>query len=42
MYEVLVQAMLMKLKVGSDYDVPIDEVLIYIESIPLTDKSNLM
>ena len=42
MYTVLVQAMLIKLKVGSAEDVPIDEVLIYLESIPLVKNNELM
>jgi hypothetical protein len=35
-YEVLVKAMQTKIKIGSKDDIPIDEVLIYIENIPLS------
>lgn len=35
MYYVLVKAMQIKLKLGSDNDIPVDEVLIYIENIPI-------
>ena len=35
-YEVLVRAMEYKLKLGSDQDIPIDEVLIYIDKIPIS------
>ena len=35
-YEVLVRAMEYKLKRGSDQDIPIDEVLIYIDKIPIS------
>lgn len=30
--------MQLKLKLGSDEDIPIDEVLIYIENIPINDE----
>lgn len=36
---VLVRAMQMKLKLGSDNDIPLDEVMIYVENIPLS-KNN--
>ena len=42
MYEVLINAMLIKLKIGTGNDIPIDEVLIYIESIPLAENNNSM
>lgn len=35
MYEVLVKGMQIKLKLGSTQDIPISEVLIYINNIPL-------
>ena len=35
MYYVLIKAMQIKLKLGSDNDIPVDEVLIYIENIPI-------
>lgn len=35
MYEILVQALERKLKIGTNDDIPIEEVLIYIENIPL-------
>lgn len=38
-YVVLVRAMQMKLKLGSDNDIPLDEVMIYVENIPLS-KNN--
>lgn len=38
MYEILVEAIERKLKLGSDNDIPIEEVLIYIENIPITSK----
>jgi hypothetical protein len=34
MYEVLMKGMQIKLKLGSQKDIPISEVLIYIENIP--------
>ena len=40
MYAVLVKAMQMKLKLGSPKDIPIDEVLIYLENIPITSNNN--
>ena len=40
MYAILVKAMQIKLKVGSEKDIPIDEVLIYLENIPITSQSN--
>lgn len=39
MYEVLVKGMQIKLKLGSDKDIPIPEVLIYIENIPLAENN---
>ena len=39
MYEVLVKGMQIKLKLGSEKDIPMSEVLIYIENIPLTDDN---
>jgi hypothetical protein len=41
MYQVLIDAMLMKLKLGSEDDIPIEEVLIYIENIPLSRDNKL-
>lgn len=41
-YEVLVKAIQAKIKIGSDNDTPIDEVLIYIENIPLTSDNEIM
>ena len=35
MYEILIEALERKLKIGTDDDIPIDQVLIYIENIPL-------
>ena len=35
MYCVLVDAMTLKMKVGTENDIPLDEILIYIENIPL-------
>ena len=35
MYEILVEALERKLKIGTEKDIPIEEVLIYIENIPL-------
>lgn len=35
MYEVLIEALERKLKIGTDDDIPIEQVLIYIENIPL-------
>ena len=40
MYAVLVKAMQLKLKIGSKDDIPIDEVLIYLENIPITSHNN--
>lgn len=34
MYEVLINAIMKKIKIGSDCDTPIDEILVYIENIP--------
>ena len=39
MYEILVEAIERKLKLGTDNDIPIEEVLIYIENIPIISKS---
>lgn len=38
MYEILVEAIERKLKLGSDNDIPIEEVIIYIENIPIISK----
>lgn len=35
MYAVLVEATMTKLRIGSPNDVPIDEVLIYLENLPI-------
>ena len=42
MYEVLVEAMIIKLKIGSSNDIPIDEVLIYVENIPINNRNNFI
>lgn len=34
LYEVLINAIMQKIKVGSNCDTPIDEILVYIENIP--------
>jgi hypothetical protein len=34
--------MQLKLKIGSEEDIPIDEVLIYIENIPLSEQNPIM
>lgn len=39
MYEVLVRTMSYKLMVGTENDIPIDEILIYVENIPI-DRGN--
>jgi hypothetical protein len=39
MYEVLMKGMQIKLKLGSQKDIPISEVLIYIENIPFGDDN---
>lgn len=38
MYAILVEAIERKLKLGSENDIPIEEVLIYIENIPIISK----
>ena len=38
MYEVLVEAMTMKLMVGTGHDIPLSEILIYIENIPIKNE----
>lgn len=38
----LVRGMQLKLKLGSEEDIPIDEVLIYIENIPLSQTNPIM
>ena len=35
MYAVLVEALQRKMKIGTGNDIPLDEVLIYLENIPL-------
>lgn len=40
MYNVLIDAMFLKLKVGTDNDIPIKEVLIYIENIPISKEND--
>ena len=42
LYGVLVRAMTLKLRIGSEQDIPIDEVLIYIENIPLSSSNPIM
>jgi len=34
LYEVLIKAIMTKMKVGSSCDTPIEEILVYIENIP--------
>jgi hypothetical protein len=41
-YEVLVKAIQSKIKIGSGDDTPIDEVLIYIENIPIDKEKEMM
>ena len=41
-YVVLVRAMQMKLKLGSDNDIPLDQVMIYIENIPLSKNNTVI
>jgi hypothetical protein len=38
----LVKAMQMKLKLGSDHDIPFDEVMIYFENIPLSKNNPII
>lgn len=40
MYEILVEALERKLKIGTGNDIPIQEVLIYIENIPFKDQAS--
>jgi hypothetical protein len=40
MYAVLVRAMQLKLRVGTSESIPIEEVLIYLENIPITSQYN--
>lgn len=42
MYCVLVDAMTLKMKVGTENDIPLDEILIYIENIPLQKNNNVL
>lgn len=39
MYEVLITAMQFKLRIGGSADIPIDEVLIYLENIPISTNN---
>ena len=39
MYEALVNTMSYKIRVGTDNDIPISELLIYVENIPI-DREN--
>jgi hypothetical protein len=41
MYEVLIKGMQIKLILGSDRDIPIEEVLIYLTKIPLKEGNVL-
>jgi hypothetical protein len=41
MYEVLIKGMQIKLKLGSERDIPIEEVLIYLTKIPLKEGNAL-
>ena len=38
----LVKGMQTKLKLGSDNDIPLDEVMIYVENIPLTKNNPII
>ena len=39
MYEILIEAIERKLTIGSDNDIPIEEVVIYIENIPIVSQN---
>lgn len=39
MYEILTEAMTFKLMVGTDEDIPLKEILIYIERVPMNKNS---
>ncbi len=41
-YEVLVRGMQTKLKLGSSNDIPLEEVMIYVENIPLTKNNPII
>ncbi len=41
MYEVLIKGMQIKLKLGSERDIPIEEVLIYLTKIPIKEGNVL-
>ena len=38
LYEVMVEALKRKMKIGTEKDIPLSEVLIYIDKIPLNCK----
>jgi hypothetical protein len=38
MYTVLIESLERKLKIGTNNDIPIEEVLIYLENIPINSK----
>lgn len=42
MYEVLVEAMTFKLMVGTQNDIPLKEVLIYIENVPMNKNREIL
>ena len=42
MYSVLVDAMTIKLMVGTDDDIPLSEILIYIENIPIEKNNDVL
>lgn len=42
MYEVLVKGMQMKIRLGSDNDVPIEDVIIYIDNIPFSKTNRII
>ena len=42
MYEILIRAMQFKLRIGSSNDIPVDEVLIYVENIPISKDNKAM
>jgi hypothetical protein len=42
MYKILIEALKIKLKLGTDHDIPIKEVLIYIDNIPLPRNDQMV
>lgn len=39
---VLVKACELKIRIGSDNDIPIDEIMLYLENIPLAEESPVL